>query len=127
MADTTTPPLMRREQVKVFARGLYHLANTDGIDEREIAVIKEFLDETGTPELMDGVTEGEFDLNEACEILDTSFLRRIFLKAAVVLVRADGEFTDAEQSAVQDVAQAFGLEEALDELFAEVDGVTSFE
>ena len=47
---------MNPEEVEVFARGLYYLADVDGIDDRETALIKEFLSEAGSElSLDDGV------------------------------------------------------------------------
>jgi len=117
---------MQREQIEVFARGLYHLANVDGIDDSEIAVIKDFLREVEAPDVMEGLEDSTFDLNEAYDMLETSFLRRIFIKSSIVLVKADGKLSDAEREAITEVADAFGQLELLSELEEEVSKVTSF-
>ncbi len=118
--------VMDRDQVEIFARGLYHLASVDGIDERELTVIREFLSEAGQSSLFEQLSQRPFDLHEAHDVLETSFLRRLFIRAAIVLVRADGELSAAERTAVEGLADAFGQSDLLGELEAEVDGVVAF-
>lgn len=104
---------MTPEEVEVFARGLYYLANQDGIDQREIDLIVEFLQETGSELTIDMLKEDpSFDPLEATQVLQTTYLRRIFLKAAVALVKADGIYSDAERHALGDIADAFGISNA---------------
>ena len=118
---------MDREQIEVFAQGLYHLATTDGIDDTEEAVIKEFLSEHDALGLWDQVKTKPFDLNLAFDVLETAFLRRVFLKASLVLVRADGVLSDEERKAITEVADAFGQADVIEELEQDVAGVTSFD
>ncbi len=124
MATNDDKTLMRPDQAEVFARGLYFLANIDGIDDQEIAIIRDFLEEVGRPELMDELATNEFDSLNAADVLSTSFLRRIFLKTALVLVRADGVLSDAEMDAIRGIAARFGLDDGLDELLTETEGLT---
>ena len=119
MTDNAGTTLMRPDQAAVFAQGLYHLANVDGIHEHERQLIGEFLDEVGQPDLMDELDKGEFDAMTAAAVLETSFLRRIFLQTAVVLVRAEGVFSEGEDEALRSVAFAFQMDDALDELLEE--------
>lgn len=116
-------PLMRPEQAEVFARGLYYLADIDGIDDREVELIRAFLDEVGRPDLLGKLPTGSFDPTDAAEFLETSFLRRVFLRTAIVLIRADGKVTDEEREAIAAIAFAFGLEPALAELMSEAEGL----
>lgn len=118
-ADVLSP-----DQARVMAEGLYYVASVDGIDERETALIKEFLEDVGQPELFDKLGEGAFDPWAATSLLTTSHLRRVFLRAAIVLVRADGTLSDEERGALESVATAFEMPEALDELLAATDGET---
>lgn len=97
------------EQVDVFARGLYWLANVDGIDDREVAVIDEFLRETGSDWSIDRIQVESFDPRELPAVLDTSFLRRLFLRCAVALVAADGVLSEAESHALHRSARVLGL------------------
>lgn len=100
------------EQVECFARGLYHLANVDGIDDRETKLIEEFLQDASSELTLADLETGGFSLAEAAGALETSFLKRIFIKTAIALVKADGVFSDAERHAVGEIADAFGLSNA---------------
>lgn len=107
MADDALTP----EEVEVFARGLYYIAAQDGIDERETELIKEFLADANS-ELQVGDLDGDFSPLEAAQILDTTFLRRIFLKLAVALVRADGVYSENERVCLGAFADAFEISNA---------------
>lgn len=99
---------MNAHEVEVFARGLYYLADVDGIDERETALIEEFLKETGS-ELSLSDLGGTFHPLEAAVALEATYKRRFFMRAAMALVRADGTFSPAERKAMGGFADAFGL------------------
>lgn len=100
------------EVIDVFARGLFHLANVDGIDGREEKLIREFLTETGSDLKYEDLTGSEFSLMEAALVLETSHIRRTFVKAAVALVKADGVYSDAERKAIGEIADAFDMSNA---------------
>lgn len=101
------------QAVEVFARGLWYLATIDGeADQREQDLIKEFLDETTSDLSWDEVTRGDFTPLEAANLLETTFLRRIFMKLAIVLVHADGVYTDNERQAIGEFADVFGFNNA---------------
>lgn len=116
--------LMRPDQAEIFARGLYWLADIDGIDDREVELIRAFLEEVGQRGLLGSLGKGAFDITAAAEALETSFLRRVFLRTAIVLLQADGEISPEELEAVRSVAIAFEQEEHLDELLQEAQGQT---
>jgi tellurite resistance protein len=103
---------MDAEVVDVFARGLYYLANVDGLEDREQKLIEDFLTEAGSATKFADLKGTSFSATEAAMVLETSFLRRVFVKAAVALVKADGVFSDAERHAVGEIADAFGLNNA---------------
>lgn len=112
MADNNDGGL-RPQEVEVFARGLWYLATIDGeADAREESLIKEFLEETGSELAWTEVTRGDFSPAEAANLLETTFLRRIFMKLAVALVHADGVYTDNERQAIGDFADKFGFNNA---------------
>lgn len=112
MADNNDSGL-RPNEVEVFARGLWYLATIDGeADPREEALIKEFLDEANSDLAWADVTRGDFAPIEAANLLETTFLRRIFMKVAVALVHADGVYTDNERKAIGDFADVFGMSNA---------------
>jgi tellurite resistance protein len=101
------------EEIDVFARGLYFLASVDNnVDDREVQLISEFLQETGSRLTLDEVKERQFSYYEAVQVLDKTFLRKIFLKAAIALVHSDGVYTDEERRAIGTLADVFGLSNA---------------
>lgn len=112
MADNNESGLSPAE-VEVFARGLWYLATIDGeADEREQNLIKEFLDEANSDVAWGEVTTGGFAPIEAANLLETTFLRRIFMKLAVALVHADGVYTDNERRGIGQFADVFGMSNA---------------
>jgi tellurite resistance protein len=100
------------EVIDVFARGLFHLANVDGIDGREENLIREFLAETGSEVRYEDLRGSEFSVMEAALVLETSHIRRVFMTAAVALVKADGVYSDAERKAIGELADAFDMSNA---------------
>lgn len=110
MADSN--PGLTPDQADTFARGLYHLASLDGIEQREQGLIEEFLRESGSTLAWEQLAGTSFSALEAALVLETSFLRRVFLKVAVALVHADGHFSDKERHAIGEIADAFGLNNA---------------
>jgi len=112
------------EQVRTIAAGLYALAASDGIDDREVAIINEFVVDAGYPEVGDSLSALNFDPAAAFHVLETSWLRRLFLKAALILVRADGTVSDAERETFDWMAVAFGIVGGLDALLEETHGVS---
>ncbi len=100
------------EEVDVFARGLYFLATRDGIDPREEKLIKEFLEEAATELTWKDLESSAFSPLEAAQVLETTYLRRIFVKAAVALVKADGHYSDNERRALGEIADAFAIDNA---------------
>jgi tellurite resistance protein len=104
---------LRPHEVEVFARGLWYLATIDGeAHEREQQLIREFLDESNSELSWAEVTRGDFSPVEAANLLENSFLRRIFMKLAVALVHADGVYTDNERKAIGEFADLFGFNNA---------------
>lgn len=104
---------MTPDEVDVFARGLYYLASVDNnVDEREVKLIEEFLQETGSALTLEDLKARQFSLYEAVQVLETTYMRRIFVKAAIALVHSDGVYSDEERRALGTVADAFGLSNA---------------
>ncbi|HVI03864.1 MAG TPA: hypothetical protein VM869_34460 [Enhygromyxa sp.] len=104
---------LRPQEVEVFARGLWYLATIDGeAHEREEQLIREFLAEANSKLSWAEVTRGDFAPLEAANLLETTFLRRIFMKLAVALVHADGVYTDNERKAIGELADVFGFNNA---------------
>lgn len=109
MTETTNQAGLDVEVADVFARGLYHLANVDGIEAREKQLITEFLAESGAKLSWDDLDGSSFSATEAAMTLETTWHRRLFIKAAIALVKADGKFSDAERHAIGELADVLGL------------------
>ncbi len=116
--SNSSPELMSRGQAESFAQGLYYLASVDGIDQREVQLIRSFLVEVGYADLSERLSADGFDLEAAVRNLNSTFLRRVFLRTAIALVHADGHVSDAERFAMRIIAKRFGLEADLNELLA---------
>lgn len=115
-----TPNPLTKDQVTTFAAGLRYVAAVDGISDTELEVIREFVTDAGHPELLDGLDELPFDIDQAVAALDTTFLRGLFLKACILLVRADGTVSEAERGALQFLSAAFGRNDDIEELEQEL-------
>lgn len=100
------------ETADLFARGLYYLANVDGIEAREETLLRDFISESGSMLKFEDLGEGGFSMAEAAMVLETSFHRRMFIMASIAMIKADGEFSSAERHALGEVADAFGLSNA---------------
>ena len=110
---TETNSGLTTEAADLFARGLFHLANVDGIEGREEALLREFLEESGSSLKYDDLQgSADFSMHEAAQILETSFQRRMFIMAAIAMIKADGEFSSKERHALGEIADAFGLSNA---------------
>ncbi len=101
------------EAADLFARGLFYLANVDGMEPREEQLLRDFLGESGSTLSFDELKEDKaFSLHEASQVLETSFQRRMFVMAAIAMFKADGEFSSLERHALGEIADAFGLSNA---------------
>jgi tellurite resistance protein len=105
-------PGISAEEAELFARGLYFLASLDGINAREERLIREFLAESGASLPYEELEGTSFSPLEAATVLQTTFMQRVFVKAAIALVKADGHFSDAERHALGEIADAFGVTNA---------------
>ncbi len=128
MAETAAAPETRwnaagltAEQVEVFASGLYHLANSDGISEHETALIREFLDEAGVGHLAAELAKLPFDPDQAARVLDATWLRRLFIKTAILLMKADRKITSEEYAALDWMAGYLGLRDDIFEIEKEIE------
>ncbi len=114
--------VLTSEQIEVFAAGLYTLASSDGVDDSEVAVIREFVEEAGAPELMGRLSELHFEPASAYRILETTWLRKLFLQSAILLIQADGQVSDEERETLSWIAMAFGIPGGYEEVAASVAG-----
>ena len=102
-------------QSEAIARGLYALAKSDGVHEREAALVASFFDDVGggTQALAELERRAPITPDELAALLPDESLRRLFLKTAVLLAWADGEVTAQEGKLLQDYASAFQLDKAV--------------
>lgn len=113
-----------REQAEAFAAGLHLLASADGVHEHERELIDEFLAEAGAPDLSARLDELRFDPVVAYEVFETTWMRSLFLKAALLVIRVDGDVSEPEKETVNWVCEAFGVAGGYEELSASVEGET---
>ena len=113
---------LSRNQIQVFAAGLYHIAACDGVDERELTIIREFLGDAGAPDLGDDLSALSFDPVTAYEALESTWLRSLFLRAALLVIRQDGEVSDAEVETINWMAEAFGVKGGYKALIQKIEG-----
>jgi tellurite resistance protein len=113
---------LTREQIEVFAAGLYAVAESDGIDEKEVALIEEFLRDAGAPDLTEGLSDLSFDPVEAYATLGSTWLRTLFLKCSLMVIRADHEITTAEQETLVWIAGVFGVDGGYDTVVKAIEG-----
>jgi len=107
---------LTRAQIEVFAAGLHRIASCDGQHPREAEVIAEFLKEARASDLAGRIDALSFDPVVAYRVLETSWLRRTFLRAALLLVKLDGEVSEAEREMIQWLMRGFGIEGTVDTL-----------
>ena len=103
---------LSEEQVEVLATTLFHLASTDAIDAREEQLIREFLGETGSDVRYEDLATMPYSPLETAQVFPTSFHRKVVLKSAVALIRADGQFSAPERRALGELADVLGVSNA---------------
>lgn len=105
-------PGLSPDIIEAFARGLYFIAAIDGIEPREADLLSNLLRETESTLTLEHLPSTEFGPQELAIALETSFLRRVFIRAAVAMVKADGRYSDGERRALGQIADAFGMSNA---------------
>lgn len=105
-------PGLPHDTIEAFARGLYFVAGCDGIEPREADLLRNLLRETESTLTLDDLASKDYGPADVAMALETSFLRRVFIRAAVAMVKADGRFTDGERHALGQIADAFGMNNA---------------
>ncbi len=114
-------------QVQVIVRGMYVVAQCDGVHATELVLLREFYescraDARGLASF-DELMRAEFDAEEAKDILNTPALRETFLRSCLFLAFADGEFSASERACIDSFSSALGASgERLAELTDEVRG-----
>jgi hypothetical protein len=113
---------LSRPQIEAFAAGLYQLAACDGVNATEEALITEFLQDVGASDLASKLPDLVFDPASAYLLFETRWLRTLFLRSAVLVVRADGAVTEIERENLSWMSMAFGVTGGYEALVAELDG-----
>jgi hypothetical protein len=114
-------------QAEAIARGLFAVAQVDGVHDRELALIGEvyqaaLADEAtpGTP-LQSLDRAGPLGPKELAPLLTSAPLRELFVKTAFLLAWADGKVSPGERAKIGEFAQALEVApEAQQRLDAEV-------
>jgi tellurite resistance protein len=113
MASEFFPEIeIRADQAEAIARGLFAIAKADGkIHDREAAIIAEFY--CSTTDLAADL--GALERAPAIEpptlalMLPTAELRRIFVKTAILLSYADGNYGQGESKLIGEYAKALDI------------------
>lgn len=103
---------LHHETIEAFARGLHYVAAIDGMEPREADLLTNLLRETESKLTLADLADRDFGPGDVAAALETTFLRRVFIRAAVAMVKADGRFTDGERRALGEIADAFGMSNA---------------
>lgn len=99
--------------VQVMVRGMWLVANADGVHEAERTMLRDFYEgcaaDAGALTDFDDLVSQDFDLAEAKEILDTAELQLAFLQSCMFLAYADGTYSDQERKVIEDTAKGLGI------------------
>lgn len=112
-------PYFTKAQAEAFAAGLVAMAQIDGMTEVETRLIEDFLKDAGYPELIEGVNERPFVIEDAVLLFPTSFSRGLFIRGCVRMIQADHQVTAQEREALEFMRRAFLPSRSVDELIAE--------
>ena len=115
---------IRPDQVRAMARGLYYLAERDGIKESEKRLLTDFLQEGGIDLDLESLSRAPFSIEELQHSLDTVFLRKAFLRISILMARSDGTISEEEMGTLRRLAQALAIVEPLESLMEDLEGRT---
>lgn len=113
---------VEKNHAEAIARGLFAIAHSDGLHEREAALIGSFWADTGGSYHALASLEHSTPISgeELAAALPAAPLRRLFLKTALLMAFADGKVSEQESQLVHTYADALGLTSELAALQAEV-------
>jgi hypothetical protein len=102
-----------KDDAAAIARGLFTLSRVDGHEEREGILIRSlWMDAVGTDSDVDfQAVEKLSDISpkDLAVSLRSTELHRMFLKTALLIAWADGNYSDKERVWIQSAAAAFGI------------------
>jgi tellurite resistance protein len=98
-------------QAEAIARGLYAVAASDGVHEREAALVASFLGDVGVgptalAQLARSPRMGGQELSQA---LGNDEVRKIFFKTALLLAWADGKVSPQERAVLDEYSKALSI------------------
>ena len=109
-------------QAEAMARALFPIAQSDGLHEREAALVASFWAEAGGS--MDALSDlaqlAPPTAEDLAAVLDTPELRKLFVKTALLLAFADGQVSGKESELVRKYAHDLGQGESLAHLEEQV-------
>lgn len=113
---------VEKNHAEAIARGLFAIAHSDGLHEREAALVGSFWADTGGSfhALASLERSAAITGEELAAALGNAPLRRVFLKTALLMAFADGKVSEQESTLVRTYADALGLTSELSTLEAEV-------
>ena len=99
-------------QSTLICRGLYALAEVDGVHPAEEALVDGFFKSTGgSDEDLKALKSSPFDLSEVAGDLKGD-LAEVFIMSCYMLIYADGELSPEEQTKVEEYAAALDMSAA---------------
>jgi len=108
------------QQAEAIARGLYAVAEVDGVHERELALISEFYRTTaddqaagagaGTSASASSLTRiSALGPQDLAPLLPNGPMRELFIKASYLLAWSDGQVSEAERAQIGQFAAALAV------------------
>jgi len=103
---------LSRNAAEAIARGLYAVAKSDGLHEKEAGLIASFWLDTGgsSADLSDLERGATAKPEEIAAALHTAEEKDLFLKTAILLAYADGQVTAAERQTLGQFGSALGID-----------------
>jgi uncharacterized membrane protein YebE (DUF533 family) len=102
------------KHVRVIVQGMVRVAQSDGVHERELVLIRQFYescraDEQGLAEYAD-LVKTPFDVDVARDVLDTPALKATFLASCYLVAYADGEISRQETDVLAQLVRDLGID-----------------
>ena len=104
------------QQAEAIARGLFAVAEVDGVHERELALISEFYRTTaddpaaGSGQAASSLTRiSALGPQDLAPLLPNGPMRELFIKASFLLAWSDGQVSEAERAQIGQFAVALAV------------------
>jgi len=117
MSNTLDPIDLDLNQVRVIVQAMVRVAHADGAHERELVLIREFYEACrhevrGLADFHD-IQRAPFDAALARESITSDALRQTLLTSCYLVAYADGEVSDGELTAIDEIAHELEIEPAV--------------